>query len=91
VLAALRLREGDAAMRVAIYNVDDCVGRDWGLWLRAHHCIVVLTEVGADVVVLQGFTLNRVGDLVGRLEKTRIWTRTIVFSNVASDVATTCS
>lgn len=33
------------------------------------HIAQALVEIEPEIVVLQGFTLDRVGDLVGRLEK----------------------
>jgi hypothetical protein len=66
-LAALRLREGDAAMRVATYNVHDCVERDGRF--DPGRIAQALVKIDPDAVAVQGFTPNRVGDLVGRLEK----------------------
>ncbi len=59
--------------------------------LPPDHIAEVLTEIDPDVIALQGFTLNRVGDLVGRLQKdTDLHALTPVCSTVAPDVATTC-
>jgi endonuclease/exonuclease/phosphatase family metal-dependent hydrolase len=55
-------------MRVATYNVHDCVGRDGRFDPR--RIAEVLVEIDADVIALQEVTLDRAGDLIGRLEKT---------------------
>jgi len=54
-------------MRVATYNVHDCVGR--GGCFDLGRIIEVLAEIGADVVALQEVTLDTAGNLIGRLEK----------------------
>ncbi len=54
-------------MRVATYNVHDCVGQDGRFDpARTAH---VLTELNADLIALQEVTLDSAGDLVGRFER----------------------
>jgi endonuclease/exonuclease/phosphatase family metal-dependent hydrolase len=54
-------------MRVATYNVHDCVGRDGRF--APGRIIAVLAEIEADLVALQEVTLDAAGGLIGRLEK----------------------
>jgi endonuclease/exonuclease/phosphatase family metal-dependent hydrolase len=54
-------------MRVATYNVHDCVGREGRFDPGTSR--QVLVEINPDVIALQEVTLDRVGDLIGRLEK----------------------
>jgi endonuclease/exonuclease/phosphatase family metal-dependent hydrolase len=59
-LSAIRLR-------VATYNVHDCVGRD-GVY-SPDRIAGVVADLEADVVGLQEVTLDHSGDVVGRIER----------------------
>lgn len=54
-------------MRVATYNVHDCVGRD-GIYDPGRIAAVV-AELDADVVALQEVTLDHAGDVLARFER----------------------
>ena len=54
-------------MRVATYNVHDCVGRD-GVYDPARIAAVV-ADLEADVVALQEVTLDHAGDVLATLER----------------------
>lgn len=54
-------------MRIATYNIYDCIGRD-GRFDPAR-IATVLTELDADLIALQEVTLDSAGDLVGRFEQ----------------------
>jgi endonuclease/exonuclease/phosphatase family metal-dependent hydrolase len=55
-------------LRVATYNIHDCIGRD-GKYSPERIADVIL-EMRVDVVALQEITLDHPGELVTRLEKT---------------------
>jgi endonuclease/exonuclease/phosphatase family metal-dependent hydrolase len=55
-------------LRVATYNIHDCIGRD-GQYLPERIADVIL-EMRVDVVALQEITLDHPGKLVNKLEKT---------------------
>jgi endonuclease/exonuclease/phosphatase family metal-dependent hydrolase len=55
-------------LRVATYNVHDCIGRD-GRYLP-ERILEVLRSLDAEVVALQEITLDAAGELQRRLEKT---------------------
>ncbi|MCG6862091.1 MAG: endonuclease/exonuclease/phosphatase family protein [Chromatiaceae bacterium] len=55
-------------LRVATYNVHDCVGRD-GVYVPERIAAIV-AELRADLVALQEITLDHAGDVVALLERT---------------------
>ena len=55
-------------MRVATYNVHDCVGRDGAY--APDRIAAVVADLDADVVALQEVTLDHAGDVVALLERT---------------------
>lgn len=54
-------------LRVATYNVHDCIGRD-GVY-APERTAAVITDLAADIVALQEVTLDHSGDLVTLLER----------------------
>jgi endonuclease/exonuclease/phosphatase family metal-dependent hydrolase len=55
-------------LRVATYNVHDCVGRD-GVY-APHRIAAIVAELRADLVALQEITLDHAGEVVALLERT---------------------
>lgn len=53
-------------MRIATYNVHDCVGRDGRF--DPSRIAAVLAELDADLIALQEVTLDHAGDLIGQFE-----------------------
>lgn len=54
-------------LRVATYNVHDCVGRD-GIY-SPDRIAAIVAGLDADIVALQEVTLDHAGDIVGLLQK----------------------
>jgi len=55
-------------LRVATYNVHDCVGRD-GVY-APDRIAAIVADLRADLVALQEITLDHAGDVVALLERT---------------------
>jgi len=55
-------------LRVATYNVHDCIGRDGAY--APERIAAIINELRADLVALQEITLDHAGDVVALLERT---------------------
>jgi endonuclease/exonuclease/phosphatase family metal-dependent hydrolase len=58
----------DGMLRVATYNVRDCIGRDGAY--APHRIAAIIAGLSADVVAVQEITLDHAGDVVSLIEQT---------------------